>query len=77
MVKLKTEACEFSEHCGFYHKFNQKNSMAWRGLFDSYCRGGLVQHCERYKLYRAEDCSCNDDVMPNGKAVPSAFKMLL
>ncbi|RMF43044.1 MAG: hypothetical protein D6751_11090 [Deltaproteobacteria bacterium] len=71
------ERCQFIDQCGFYQRFATKNSAAWRGLFDSYCCGGLVEYCERYRLYSAESIRFSDDMMPNGKNVPSAFKMLL
>lgn len=71
------EQCEFLGQCGFYQRFATKNSPAWRGLFDSYCCGGLVHHCERNKLYRSETVKFSDDMMPNGKNVPAPFKMLM
>jgi len=72
-----SDSCEFTDRCGFYKKFGSKNSAAWRGLFDSYCRGGLVRHCERNKLYLAETVHFSDEMMPNGKNVPGPFKLLL
>lgn len=70
------QTCEFFRNCGFYHKFSQKNSVAWRGLFDTYCHGRLCGHCERYKLYLEQSRTFSDEMMPNGQAVPPAFKLL-
>jgi len=70
------DRCEFIDKCGFFKKFESKNSAAWRGLLDSYCRGGLVRHCERNKLYRAETVSFSDEIMPSGRSVPGEFKLL-
>jgi len=69
--------CPFINLCGFYKKFGSKNSAAWRGLFDTYCRGGLVQHCERNHLYMSETVHFSDEMMPNGRNVPGEFKLLM
>lgn len=71
------DSCKYMGKCGFYQRFAAKNSAAWRGLFDTYCKGGLVRHCERNKLYSMETVGFSDEMMPSGKNVPGAFKMLL
>ena len=70
------DRCQFLEQCGFYKKFCGKSSAAWRGLFDTYCRGGLVQRCERNRLYQSKEVQFSDEMMPNGRDVPGVFKML-
>lgn len=70
------DRCPYLDRCGFYKKFGSKNSAAWRGLFDSYCRGGLVNHCERNRLYSTETVHFSDEIMPNGRNVPVPFKLL-
>lgn len=68
--------CEFANRCGFFKKFGAKHSVAWRGLVESYCRGGLVGHCERHKLYASQGRFLNDEIMPDGREVPAVFKLL-
>lgn len=68
--------CEFLERCGFFRKYGEKRSPAWQGLFTTYCCGGLVSFCERWKAYRRDGIP-GDDIMPCGDPVPQSFTLLL
>ncbi len=69
--------CEFLDRCGFYRKYSEKRSPAWRGLFTTYCCGDLVNFCERWKAYRRAGYIFGDDIMPSGDPVPQPFTLLV
>ena len=69
--------CEYLNRCEFFRKYGHKSSLAWQGLFTTYCRGELVTYCERWKAYRQGQAVPDEEIMPCGEVVPHAFTLLL
>ena len=68
--------CEFLDECLFFLKYNNRESIAWKGLIRIYCKGGLPFLCERRRRFLDTGRQPGENTMPTGKLVSRGFSAL-
>ncbi|BCR04990.1 hypothetical protein DESUT3_20590 [Desulfuromonas versatilis] len=68
--------CELIDHCCFFNKFKNRQSIAWQGIFRIYCLGGLPFLCERRRFHFESGQQPSENIMPTGKLVSRGFAAL-
>lgn len=65
--------CEFQQQCGFYLKYRDRTSLAWRGLIKKYCLEAPIRTCRRKGRGDGFCLEGDDELMPTGQKVPLIF----
>ncbi|MBN2406315.1 MAG: hypothetical protein JXJ19_01350 [Elusimicrobia bacterium] len=59
--------CELLNVCGFFIKYMDSNNLACRSFINKYCRGDMMDRCERKKYRKEHGEAPPDNMMPSGK----------
>ncbi len=71
-----SESCDFKDECIFYAKFHTRQSIAWKGIFQVYCKGKTPFLCERRNYHQDNGSQPSENFLPTGKLVSRAFLAL-
>lgn len=64
--------CELLDKCGFFRKYQDSLNLACRGFIRTYCKGELMNSCERKKYRQQHGVAPEDDMMPSGQTMPKS-----
>ena len=67
-------ACKHVNSCGFYRKFQGRESLVWKGMIKNYCDNG--DECALRVMFDAGQTPPSDDIMPVGTHASQAFLSL-
>lgn len=70
------QSCDLKDECIFYAKFHTRQSIAWKGIFQIYCKGKTPFLCERKNYYQTRGQHPNENLLPSGQMVSRAFLSL-
>jgi hypothetical protein len=70
------KGCEFTGDCPFHQVYGQKKSNVWQAVLNMYCHGTSKTLCHNYEQQQATGRFSDTHVMPTGRPVTLAFKML-
>lgn len=66
--------CEHVDSCGFFRKFQNRQSLIWQTMIQQHCVGGDA--CARRVMINAGKAPPSDDLMPVGVHASKAFLLL-
>ena len=66
--------CEHTARCGFFRKFQGRESLVRRGMVKKHCQQG--EECARRMMFDAGYLPPSDDLMPVGVHASKAFLSL-
>lgn len=66
--------CEHVASCGFFRKFQSRESLVWRAMVKKHCQQG--GECVRRMMIDAGQMYLSDDLMPVGVHASKAFLSL-
>jgi hypothetical protein len=66
--------CEHAKGCGFFNKFQGRESLVWKAMVRQHCEEG--NECARRVMFDAGHTPPSDDLMPVGVHASKAFLSL-
>jgi hypothetical protein len=64
--------CELLDQCGFFKKHSSSKELVCKGFINKYCKGDMMDQCERKKYRSQKGTAPPDDMMPNGRMLATA-----
>jgi len=68
--------CEFINDCPFHREYGRRISNVWQAVLNMYCHGASKSLCHSYEQRQATGVFNGQLMMPTGRPVTIAFKML-
>lgn len=66
--------CELLNRCGFFLKYQASLDLACRGFIKSYCKGPLMNDCQRKAFRDKHGVPPDDDMLPTGQMMPKGYQ---
>lgn len=73
---MSARECEFTHDCPFHREYGQRKSNVWLAVINMYCRGASKELCHSYTQRKTSGVFDSAQIMPTGRPVTIAFRML-